>query len=559
MTRVTKPFSSTEVANASAYLKDLQHITKPMVAMNTKIRDALLTVIIGTEDKFNLIPISIEINEKYEQYYSIIAASMSGDSKRSAVPIDCIERLQIATDLTILAQALSEAISKNTQATFTTKYNAVAAFFPAPEFATIGEEPSSATTYKNEADLKFSRVADKISLSGLKTRVISDIPEYEPCAKNSNFEDEDIVQDDQEASPLLSAGKVLELSTLNKQGFPLIAVTPPSTGEAYSYLNNTFNNAGFLLQALRSNSASAWSKYTNGRSVPSSITWGMLLLAIGIHPAYKLVQRKDVASYLKSDLFKDIHPNWENIFDTDVWSYFRDRDLMPYEVEQVPVHEKVDYAAMRELLFTKIFEWFRDNPNGEILGHTDPMELTVKIGILHSGSANNIEMSREINKIILDLSKNKAFDQKITRKFIAAYAPPHEFSPELDNDIFKLSRVAFFLHFDANPCPNVMAMFRYLPDRTGDVSLISQLTGISPETWARYEQGTRIPYSAAWTSILLSLDLHPIYRLENRKDEEELLLAYRIYKDLHFSVSQKSKDFKIPPNSSFEYFKNAVI
>ena len=553
-TQIDKPFSAKEVANADAFLKETPQITKPMVAMNTKIRDALITVLVGTDDKYNLIPISQSINTKFTEYYSILAASMTGDSKRSAVPVDCIERLQIANDITILASDLSDAMSIDAHAAYTSKFNAVAAFFPVPEFAEMGEEPSSKTTYSNKADLNFSRVVDKVKMSSLKVKSFEEIPEFENIKnKNNNHEDESSLDD-------LSADEIeFQLPKYNRQGFPLIAVTPPSTGEAYGYLNDTFNNAGFLLQALRSNSASAWSKYTNGRSVPSAITWGMLLLAIGIHPAYNLVQRKNVDAYTKSDLFKDIHPNWGNIFDLDVWNYFRDSDLKPYQVEDVPVHDKVDYPAMRELLKEKIVAWYSANKGKTILGFKDSVELITRIGMLHTGSATSIELTREINKIILELSRNKAFDQKITRLFIAAYAPPHEFSPTLDDDIFKLSKVAFFLHYDANPSPNIMAMLRHLPNGTGDISLISQLTGISQETWGRYEQGTRVPYSAAWSAILLSLDLHPIYQLENRKDEAELELAYRVYKDLHFAVSKSSKDFKLPANASFELFKSAII
>ena len=497
-TEIQSSYPASDIAKAREYLKELKFISKPMVALNQQNKDALLTVFIGEDDKYDIAPLAREIQAKCLEYVNV--KSEENSDKKSLISPEAAKKSKIAQELVALNQKLEKQLPQEIYSQYTTKYNALAAFYPSSDFMVLsnkGEVPILADT---------------------------------DCLKYSTV-----------------------LSTPTIKGFKKISVSSPTSGLVYSYLAETFNNSSFLVHCLKASSASAWSKYTNGRSIPMSVNWGLFLLTIGIHPLYKLEHRNNTEELVETPLFKDVFPNWKDTFDMNAWQKFKKYDLLKYDERNKTVqHEAINQQELRDQFKQFVTEWFA-------AGNTHPQfdsaeELIKTIEDYYNNLKNKPGYWNHINNIILDLSNKKVFKQTFTRLFVIAFSPKHTFAKDLDSKIFSLSCVASFLHLEANPSPNMYVMLRHLADPNADIHLITSLTGISHETWIRYEQGTRIPHSAAWTAILMALDIHPIYKVVKRTDQKEMKKAFEVYKEIHHAFSSDKSEFKLDQNATFEDF-----
>lgn len=502
--KVFKTHTPEEVAQAIEYVKELRWIHKPMIALNEKNKDALLTIFIGTDDKYKLIDIATAIQAKCIEYVSVKAETTSG---REVVSPETAMKNKISSEIIALNKKLEAHLPKDIYAVYTTKYNAMAAFYPSSEFMEL--ENGGSIKIANPKSYAFSSVLSNLDSKGYP------------------------------------------------KGFSNISVTAPTSGAVYTYLADTFSNTAFLVHCLRGSALSTWSKYTNGRSVPVSVSWGLFLLTLGIHPLYKLEHRTNTQKLVEDPLFKDIFPNWNETFNFEMWEKFRKFDLEPYQRTTPPVHNKIDIDAAQQEFRDAVTQWYKDG--NTLSGYPTAEKLISTIDSTYKSLDTRPTHWKNVYNIILDLSNQKAFKQTQTRIYIEAYSKRHEFNPELDKMIFELSSAAVFLHLEANPSPNMYTMLRHLADpKGGDIQVITSLTGISPETWIRYDQGTRLPHSSAWTSIILSLDIHPIYKVVKRKDEAELKKVFTVYKELHYVLTEKKHEFSLPSDATFNDFMKIV-
>lgn len=488
------------VASAAEYLRELKFIHKPMIALSEHNKDALLTVFIGTDDKHNLADIATRIQAKCLEYMKVMPEASSGGNK--VVSNETAEKNRIASELIALNKELEKRLSKVPYSIHTSKFNAMAAFYPSSEFLVYRPD-------QNRAEITHPK----------------------------SFE---------HSSVLSTSG--------NKNGYPNIAVTAPTSGAVYSYLADIFGNSSLLAHCLRASALSTWSKYTNGRSVPVSVSWGLFLLALGIHPFYKLEHRHNTKKLMEDPLFKDIFPFWNETFNHELWDKFKKYDLEPFSRSRNKKEAELDLPALREEFYEVVKQWYAE-------GNSHPEYSTVE-ALFDDVKENLNDETRtdtswkKVSGIILDLSNLKVFRQNKTRLYVIAFSQPHTFSEDLADNIFDLSSIATFLHLEANPSPNIYTMLRHLADpETGNSQAITKLTGISAETWVRYDQGTRIPHSSAWTSIVISLDIHPIYKVVKRTNKDEIEKVYKVFKELHLGVtSNRDNEFFMPDDVTFEQF-----
>lgn len=494
-------YSEEEVAAAKRHLAEIKLFSKSIIALNKENQDAFLILLIGLNNRFSLYEIAIEIQDKINEYLRVTDNhDISGSAKVKATQI----KTKIANEIVELNKKLVGVLRKpevvEIYRPYTSIYLATSAFYPISEFMHLLDK-GERVSITSPNDLKYSTPLQEIPF----------------------------------------------------KGYGYIAVSPPTSSLAYSHLNDTFKNSGFLVHSLGTTSASAWSKYTNGRSIPVAVTWGLFLLAVGIHPLYRLEHRDLNEGFFDTVLFRDLFPNWEADFNVSMWERFGNQDLKPFPPPKNRKHEVLDLPALRKEFEDGVNAWYK--AGNALPDFPSSKALIEAINRKFKKLPDNLGLWKDINALILQLSREKAFPQSKTRFFIAAYAIENKFPNELDDEIFKLSSIASFLHFDANPSSNIYTMLRYLADDSiGDVRKIAQLTGVSNETWTRYEQGTRIPHSAPWTSTLLCLDLHPIYRIKKRVGQEELLRAYNVYRGIHQSITPKIEEFHLHDSIDFNDF-----
>lgn len=477
---IKSSYTAKEVAAARAKLDEINYLSKPLIALNEENKEIILTVLIGENDEYGLAPIVQQINSLIAEYHSIPFAK--GLDKTRPPSTEMKLKAAIAKKLIDLNKALDEKLPAEIYAKHATKFNTATAFYPSPSFISIkgkGEFP----IINDETSMKHSAV----------------------------------------------------LSSTTLKGYGKIAVTPPASHAVYSYLAETYSTM-FLIHCMKASSPGTWSKYTNGRSLPSGVNWGLMLLALGIHPLYKVKHRTNIKEVASSPLFQDILPNWVENFDFALWEKLAKTDLKPHPNAKgpAPVHTQIDLAAERKMFKNNIRDWY--NKGNVYKNYATADDLIKKLDDWYDRLKSNASLSKDINKVILDMVSMNAFSQTSTRHYIIAYSIDHKMPDNLDQLIFDNSVIASFLHIEGNPSPNTYIALRHLTNPTGEISTLSGYAGISTETWVRYEQGTRIPHNSAWTSILLALDLHPIYKLIPRTDENEIEVMKQIYLQLHHSI-----------------------
>lgn len=493
-------YSKGEISTAKTIISDIKLLTRPLVALNKENQNAFLTILIGENNQFGFYDLANNIEEKINLYLN----TSTIDKKVNSTHI----KTKITDEIAVLGKNLSDALrNPEVGALFGGNVNvllAASAFYPSLDFMTLLDK------------------GEKVSISNLED------------LKNS-----------------------ITLKESQFKGFGYLAVSPPTSSTAYSYINETFNNSPFLLYCLNANSASSWSKYTNGRSIPTAIGWGLLLLAIGIHPVYKLHHRTNRKEFIETDLFKDLFPTWDTSFSEELWNNFGSGDLKPYVQPKTRSFYNPNHASLRLKLEASIVAWYTKGK--QLTNYPTAQKLIDTLNQKYLALSRNLSLWRDINEIILSLSRNKVFPQTDTKLYIAAYSIDYTFDKDLHLKVFKLSSVASFIHFDANPNPNTYTMLRYLADgKTGDVRKISFLTGISTESWIRYEQSNRVANNAAWTIALFCFDLHPVYRVEKRTEPSEIKLAYTVYKQLHQTTTPKTEEFHLHESMDFNDFQKII-
>lgn len=495
-TKNLAPPTSQEVAEAKQFLSHLGFLSKTMISLNEDYKHKLTAVLIGENDKDKIIPIAQQIQNKIIAYYEVpIEVNTSGKH----VSPETETKNALCAELIQLNKALNTALDTDIYAPYTSKFNAVSAFYPSPTFVTA--DLSQTITIAKPAPKQFSAAfaQDKIT------------PYYN------------------------------------------IAVTPPSSTVAYSYIAETFPSVEFLTHCLKSNSVSTWSKYNNGRSHPMPVAWGLFLLAAGLHPIYQLKPRENTEAFAENALFQDLYPQWKETFNAQQWKGLKRYDLQPFEINVPITHKKIDVAQYRSELMTSLQDWYKA---GKSIRHFKSAEEVYKyLETLSDPETLTADKQKEIIDLLLEMTKNSVFRQTFTRWIIAAFSEQYTFSDGLDDKIYDQTSVASLLHLEANPSPNIYVMIRSLfTDDVNFAETITHASGVSRETWSRYEQGTRIPHNIAWTSIILALDMHPIYRLVKRPDSKNTKEVFEIYQELHQTLDQPRAIYRVKGDKSSVYY-----
>lgn len=485
-----------EVEAAKKELGQLGFLSKTMISLNQDYKTKLATILIGEHDKDKLLPLAQKIQDKFVEYYDItIEVNTSGNH----VSPETEAKKVIANELIQLNKSLNNALDVEIYAPFTSKFNAVSAFYPSPSF--LHSNLSSHIEAVYEAPIQHS----------------------------SSFKLDDIVPNYN------------------------IAVTPPSSTGLYSYLAETFPSAEFLTHCLKSSSISTWSKYNIGRSRPMPSAWGLFLLALGLHPIYKLKIRENADEFAENALFQDLFPNWQTTFNAQQWRSLKRYDLQPYETNIQITHKEVNVEEYRAELLDHLKQWYKDGK--KFRQFKTAQAVYAHLEELSDPKTFNDDKQKEIIEILLEMVKLAIFRQTFTRWVIGAFTPQYTFSADLDDKIYDQSSVASLLHLECNPNPNIYVMLRSLfDDESGFAETITHASGVSRETWSRYEQGTRIPHNVAWTSIVLAIDMHPIYRLVKRKDSPNTKEVYEIYQELHQTLDTPRAVYRIKGDPSSIYY-----
>lgn len=318
-----------------------------------------------------------------------------------------------------------------------------------------------------------------------------------------------------------------------------ISVTPPATPRIYILLSRVFKSTGFLTHATKSNSSSTWSKYNLSRSTPTSKTWGLLLLTLGLHPIYELKLRKNTNSLSKNKLFNDLFPNWENTFNLASWEKIKDLELQQYTGVSDLKLEIPTVAQVKEELHSELLDWY--DRGQRFRHHKSAQDVINEINSLHMSSATNKAAYKQIVDMLHEMVSKKIFNKTRTQYYAAGFSQPIKLPNNIIKEIKKNTKIASRLILESNPNPNIYIMLRALFDgKTLHPNHISEASGISFQMWNKYEQGVGIPNSSAWTALIASMDIHPIYTIERRKEEASTEKVFNIFKLLHQRIERPS-------------------
>lgn len=332
-------------------------------------------------------------------------------------------------------------------------------------------------------------------------------------------------------------------------GYSKIPVSPPENLFIYKYLSDFFDNDLRLLNfGLNSITHDLWSKYEQGLATPTSSTWGIFLLYLGIHPIYSLEKRTDSSFRTDSLLFQTIFPNFDSSFNSFLYKYAKENDLRELQInhsEKTETSSHSEEKKSREYVLQKItkevnalyksgFKVPRYRTSKDVISQllftTEDIRAQKKANTVKLTIINYLVKSNVISKKERDLFKKSLSTQNQSTV-----------SKETTALLLRKYRIALFLNNEPNANPNFYSMYRFLMGRA-TIQQILVLLDISQTSWVYYEQGSKIPPNNSWITMLLALDIHPFYHITPRKNKD-LNEAKDLYYTLHESARPKGYSF----------------
>lgn len=330
-----------------------------------------------------------------------------------------------------------------------------------------------------------------------------------------------------------------------------VSVAPPLNPNIYEVLRKNFKSKIYLAK-LANVDISVWYKYEAAKVIPSSNTWGLLLLTAGIHPVYKLVLRDDADKFRKSQFAKLLtkhcmvrFPSTSNADENDLRPLAQaSSDVVAYnkeDAESISANRILAKIKASGISLEPVYKAI-GLKNGEKVTHnlskkdfkalTDAIKDTVKANLAKLPTATydqNISWERAILMAVLEA----------------------DLSPELLEEFSQYTQnvqIATRMYVEAPNNPNVYTAMKHLLTNPDNVAAFYRLVGVDIGMWFRLESGTRNLSTSLWSTILLVLNLHPFYKLKMRKDVTNSVPG-RIFMASHKVVVDEPKTQNLTPET----------
>ena len=288
----------------------------------------------------------------------------------------------------------------------------------------------------------------------------------------------------------------------------LLRVEAPKSPLSYRFFFNMFSEED-LIRFFNVSSNSALSKYLNGRSIPSPLSWGMLLLSSGFHPQFEVKPRIDERqnkSALSQILFTTPQKTKGLLVPIDL-RYFQIKKVM--ESHSKAILHQAQIIDQIKAWYSKGNHLDEYNTFDEVLGALDNQ--------------------KNHQPIFSKLIKAEVFNERL-RFYLDAFSElttdPNELAQLISN---VAPRSAENLYIGSNSNPYIYILLRSL---FGGIDNVSSTLDLSFDAWYKYEQSVRVSTSTVWTAMLLVMDIHPFYTLKKRKHTIKDKLVREVYQSL---------------------------
>lgn len=330
-----------------------------------------------------------------------------------------------------------------------------------------------------------------------------------------------------------------------------VSVAPPLNPNIYEVLRKNYKSKIYLAK-LANVDISVWYKYEAAKVLPSSHTWGLLLLTAGIHPVYKLALRDDADTFRESEFAQLLteycmvrFPSNSNADSNDLRSLAQSSsDVVVYNKE-----EAESVSASR--IISKIKSCgISLEPVYKCLGLKNGEAVTKNLSKKEFKSLT--DTIKELVKVNLAKFPSATYEQNISwERAILMAVLEADLSPELLKDFAKHTRnvqIANRMYIEAPNNPNVYTAMKNLLTNTDNVAAFYRLVGVDIGMWFRLESGTRNLSTSLWSTILLVLNLHPFYKLKMRKDVSNSVPG-RLFMASHKIVVDEPKTQNLTPET----------
>lgn len=284
-----------------------------------------------------------------------------------------------------------------------------------------------------------------------------------------------------------------------------IRVEAPKSPLSYRFFFNMFSEDD-LIRFFNVSSNSALSKYLNGRSIPSSLSWGMLLLSSGFHPQFEVKPRIDERknkSPLSQILFTTPQKTKGLLVPIEL-RYFHIKKVMESHSKATPHKAQI---------IDQIKTWYSEG------NHLDEYNTFEEI----LGALDN---QKNLQPIFSKLIKAEVFNERL-RFYLDAFSEltidPNELTQLMSN---VAPRSAENLYIGSNSNPYIYILLRSL---FGGIENVTATLDLSFDAWYKYEQSVRVSTSTVWSAMLLVMDIHPFYTLKKRKSTVKDKLVREVY------------------------------
>lgn len=284
-----------------------------------------------------------------------------------------------------------------------------------------------------------------------------------------------------------------------------IHISAPKSPLSYRFFFNMFREDD-LIRFFNVSSNSALSKYLNGRSIPSPLSWGMLLLSSGFHPNFEVKPRIDER--------KNKSPLSQILFTTPQKMKGL---LIPIELRYFHIAKVMESYSRatphKKQILEQIKTWYSEGNTLE--GYNTIDEIL--------GALDN---QKNLQPIFSKLIKAGLFSERL-RFYLDAFSEltidPKELTQLMSN---VAPRSAENLYIGSNSNPYIYILLRSL---FGGIENVTNTLDLSFDAWYKYEQSVRVSTSTVWTAMLLVMDIHPFYTLKKRKNTVKDKLVREVY------------------------------
>lgn len=330
-----------------------------------------------------------------------------------------------------------------------------------------------------------------------------------------------------------------------------VAVAPPLNPNIYEVLRKNYKSKLYLAK-LANVDISVWYKYEAAKVIPSSNTWGLLLLTAGIHPVYKLALRDDSEKFRESEFAHLLSEHCMVRFPSTSNADSNDLRSLAQSASDVVAYNKEDAETVNaNRIITKIKGCgVSVEPVYKVIGLKNGEKVTKNLS--KKDFKNLTDAIKELVKANLSKFPSATYDQNISwERAILMAVLEADLSPELLDEFSKFTstvEIANRMYVEAPNNPNVYTAMKHLLTTNDNVAAFYRLVGVDIGMWFRLESGTRNLSTSLWSTILLVLNLHPFYKIKMRKDVTNSVPG-RIFMASHKVVVDEPKTQNLTPET----------